>query len=158
MIRSLVLAVAMLLPASAFAQFGIWIQTGPDSGIGVVLTSDGRVVTFNKLTIINPDPTLPPSIPVKAAAVTYVYEKDNNAVPAGVARALQAINAAGSAVASEIDDDVTDGDEQVPDQYKVALAKAKEAGVPCLIVQKLDGTVKVVKDPKTEAQVMEALQ
>lgn len=158
MIRSLILAVAMLWPASALAQFGIWIPTGDDTGIGIVLTSDGKVVTFNKLMIVKSDPTNPPPIPVKAAAVTYVYEKDNNAVPAGVARALQAINEAGSAVATDVDDDVTDGDEQVPDQYKVAFAKAKEAGVPCLVVQKLDGTVKVVKDPKTEAQVMEALR
>jgi len=106
------------------------------------------------------EPTDPPEEPTdKVTQVTYVYEKDETAVPREVAKALGDINAKYlGVVASEFEDDTTAGGGSVPAQYRVALAEARKAGLPALIVQAGAKVVKVVKAPTTEAQVMEALR
>ncbi len=91
----------------------------------------------------------------KVTKVTYVWEKDNTAIPRPVAAALNQLNVLGI-LATDIEADVTDGDGQVPDQYKVAIEAAKKEGLPCLVVQAGDELVRVVKDPKTLEAVMEA--
>jgi len=58
---------------------------------------------------------------------------------------------------SKRDVDTVDGDGEVPDQYKVAAAAAKEAGMPALVVVAGDKALRVVKDPETQAEVMEAV-
>jgi len=87
---------------------------------------------------------------------TYVYEKDDTAVPGAVQFALNRLNRERKIVATLFEDDTTDGMGEVPDQYKVALKAAQDAGLPALVVQAGDKVVRVVKDPKTEAEVMEA--
>jgi len=109
----------------------------------------------------NPDDPNPPPIPNPnrtALRATYVFEKDQSSPPRAVQSALQQLNAAGSVVASDFEDDTVDGTGEVPDQYVVAAAEAKKAGIPVLVVEFSDGTVRVVKDPKTAEQVTEAVK
>jgi hypothetical protein len=86
----------------------------------------------------------------------YVFEKDSNSVPRAVASALQQLNAAGSVVATEFERDTTDGAGEVPDQYLAALDAAVKAGLPCLVVLSGKTVLRTVRDPKTEAAVLEA--
>lgn len=104
------------------------------------------------------DPPGPPE-ETKVTQVTYVYEKDETAVPREVAKALGDINAKYlGVVASEFEDDTTAGGGSVPAQYRVALAEARKAGLPALVVQAGGKVLRVVKAPTTEAQVTEALR
>lgn len=93
------------------------------------------------------------AITTKATAVTYVYEKGMNGVPNYVQAAINKLNHQGF-TASNHEVDVTDGEEQVPDQFKVAVAAAKEAGLPSVVSTAGDKVVKVVKEPKTEDEVL----
>lgn len=110
------------------------------------------------------DPNKPPPGPGpipgpnnKPTRVTYVFEKDVKNTPRVVAAALQKINAAKSGiVASEFEEDTLDGQGEVPDQYKIALAAAREKGLPALVVQSGEVVLRVIKDPTTEAAVLEA--
>lgn len=85
---------------------------------------------------------------------TYVYEKNQNEVPAAVASGLSKLNEKGIR-ATKFDQDTVDGNGEVPDQYKTALEAAKKAGLPSLVALSKGKVRKVVKDPKTEEQVLE---
>jgi hypothetical protein len=102
-----------------------------------------------------PVPTVRPQ---KATAVTYVYEKDVTAVPVPVLVAINRLNREKKVVASHFEVDTKDGDEQVPDQYKVPKAAAEEVGLPALVVTAGEKVLAVVKDPKTTEQVLEAVE
>lgn len=93
--------------------------------------------------------------PTKATAVVYTFEKDQTAVPSAVRAAINTLNRRGI-VATEDEVDSTDGDAQVPDQYKVSRPAAVAAGLPALVVLAGDKVLKVVKDPRTDAAVLEA--
>lgn len=82
---------------------------------------------------------LPSVEPAVVDRVTYVYEKDQGGVPPAVAVALMELNAAGSIVATEFEDDTVDGDGEVPEQYKIASGAATT--IPCVVAQ--DGAVVV---------------
>jgi hypothetical protein len=93
----------------------------------------------------------------KVTAVVYVYEKDQSAIPPPVQAALNTINRDGRGIVATLHEvDATDGDDQIPDQYKVPVAAAKEVGLPALVVTAADKVLRTVKDPKTEADVLEA--
>ena len=94
----------------------------------------------------------------EVTAVTYVYEKDETAVPAGVRAGLNRLNreSKGAIVATEVDDDVIDGTDAIADQYKIAIPEARKAGLPALVVQSGDEVLSVVLAPKTEERVLEA--
>lgn len=100
----------------------------------------------------------PPDTPPKVTAVTYVYEKDETPVPAPVQAALNRLNRERGITATLFEDDTTDGRNEVPEQYKTALAAAKESGLPSLVVQAGDKVISVVNAPTTEAQVLEAVK
>jgi len=91
--------------------------------------------------------------------VVYVYEKDDGPVPRPVAGALMEINLNESLKieATEFESDTVDPDGDVPEQYQAALAAAKEAGLPALVVLAGDTVVKVIKNPSTMEQVMESI-
>lgn len=97
-----------------------------------------------------------PFVSPKPTAVTYVTD-EKAVVPSGVSAALNELNAAGI-VATMFMDDTTDGDNQVPDQYKITLPAAKAVGIPALVVQNGDTVIRTVKDPKTKDQVLEAVK
>lgn len=102
-----------------------------------------------------PKPTTPPVVTVtKPTAVTYVYEKDLTPVPSPVMAALNTLNKAGIK-ATIFEDDTTDGTGQTPEQYIVPLAAAKEAGLPALVATAGAKVLKVIKSPKTAAEVLE---
>lgn len=114
-----------------------------------------------------PDPTQPsdpsdptdPQTPARIDRVTYVWEKDSGPLPRPVSAALQSINAAGSGVvATEFEDDSTDGEGEVPEQYRIALAAARKAGLPAVVYQSGVNVVTVVKDPRTKEAVLEVLK
>jgi hypothetical protein len=111
--------------------------------------------------ILGGDPTVPPIDPPlpnqKVTAVTYVYEKDDGPMPKEVASGLAKLNSSG-VFATEFEEDTTDKDGQVPEQAKVALEAAKKSGLPALVVQYSSGSPKVIKNPKTEASVLEAVK
>lgn len=108
-------------------------------------------------TPVKPTPVEPK--PTTVTAVTYVYEKDNGGVPSGVRVALDKLNRQGI-LATEFEDDTTDGDDDVPLQYQIALNAARAKSLPgelkpSLVVMR--GTVpEVWHDVRTEQDVMEA--
>jgi hypothetical protein len=99
-----------------------------------------------------PDPT------TKATAATYVYEKDTTAIPAAVMAGLNRLNREKKIIATVFEQDTTDGTNEIPEQYKAAVAEAKKAGLPCLVVLAGANVLGVVKAPTTVEQVWEAVK
>jgi len=90
----------------------------------------------------------------KADRVTYVYEKDQGGVPSAVMSGLNKLNER-KILATTHERDTKDGDQQIPDQYKVAVEAAKK--LPSLVVQAGDKVLKVVESPNTEEDVTKAV-
>jgi hypothetical protein len=88
--------------------------------------------------LAGPLPTIPWTVPIVtppvATAAVYVYEKDQTAVPTGVVVALNRLNRDRGIVATLLEADTVDGTGEIPDQYRPALAAAKDAGLPSLVV------------------------
>jgi len=72
--------------------------------------------------------------PSGITAATYVYEQRDGAVPSAVMAGLNRLNRERKIVATAVDDDITDGTGDTPEQYKPAFTAAKELGIPVLIV------------------------
>lgn len=99
---------------------------------------------------------LPPVTPVtKVTMATYCYEKDDTVVPRGVKTGLMKLNQEGI-LATLFEEDTTNPDGEIPEQYRIAAAAAKEAGLPCLVIQADDTVVRVIKNPGTEQHVLQA--
>jgi hypothetical protein len=98
--------------------------------------------------------SLPIISPAKVTAVTYVHD-EKAAIPSPVLAALAELNTKGI-VATAFPDDTTDGDNQVPDQYRVTLPAAKAVGIPSLVVQAGDKVLRTIKSPTAKAAVLEA--
>ena len=97
------------------------------------------------------------SIGGKPTAATYFYEKDDTAIPSAVESAIDQINRMGIKASIE-DDDVLDGSGAVPEQYKLALPAAKEAGPPAFVTYTKDRVLKVIKNPTTDLELLEAVE
>lgn len=126
------------------------------------LTNKAILVALVLLVLVNVG-GIPGGGSAQITSATYVYEKDQSGgVPPGVQYALGEINKAGKVSAAAIEADVKDATGNTPPQYKVAVEKAKEVGLPSLVVQAGEKVVKVVKStkdsPLTEEQVLEAVQ
>lgn len=104
-----------------------------------------------------PTPGTPSSPEVKVTEVHLIYEKDDSAIPSAVAGAITKLNRLGID-ANMWDDDVVDGTGEIPDNHKVPLDEAKKVGLPALVVMAGDKVHKVVKDPKTEESVLDAVK
>lgn len=150
---------ATVVTAVKSGRYKVWAYTGnADGGVDrevVVVIGDAPPVVVT--------PTDPPIKPVepptdKATAATYVYEKDDTAVPPPVLAGLNRLNREKKLLATLFEDDTTDGTGEIPEQYKVSLAAARQAGLPALVMTAGDKVLRVVKAPKTEQAVMEALQ
>ena len=98
-----------------------------------------------------------PGLSTKATAATYVHDEKAN-IPSGVLSAIAELNTRPGFIASNFPDDATDGDGDVPEQYKVTLPAARAAGLPALVVQSGDKVLRTVKAPTTKAQVLEAVR
>lgn len=112
------------------------------------------VVDPDEPPIVQP-PVIPPT--TEPMAVTYVYEKDDGPIPPAVLSGLNRLNREKKIVATLFEDDSTDGDDDVPDQYKTALRAAKELGLPALIVTAGDRVLWQLKSPQTEEQVIRSV-
>jgi hypothetical protein len=93
----------------------------------------------------------------KPTAATYFYEKDDTAIPAAVEAAIDQINRMGIKASIE-DDDVLDGSGEVPAQYKLTLPAAQAAGIPAFVTSTKDKVLKVIKNPKTDVELLEAVK
>ena len=100
---------------------------------------------------------VPPVPVVKATAATFVYEKSDHVVPSAVLSALNKLNREKGIIATVFEEDTTDGTGEVPTQYQAALAAAKAAGLPALVVTAGKDVLRVVKNPKTGQEVLEAV-
>lgn len=162
MIRIFILAVILFLPTvTALGQIAYWTPSSPnsDTGVGVAVTTDGRISFFNKLVITKPD-TPPPTIK-KPTKATYIYDKDTAPIPPQVAAALNKINVGESGVtADEFEIHTVSGSGGTPKQFEkqLAAAKADKDGLPALVVMSGDVVFKVVHDPKTTKEVEDALK
>lgn len=110
--------------------------------------------------VIDPvDPDKPPPVtPSTATSATYIYEKDETGVPpTPVLVGLDKINQEKKIVATTFEDP-TNSTGQVPAKLKTALAAARAAGLPALVVMSGGDLLRVVKDPKTVAQVLDAVK
>lgn len=125
----------------------------PVAFLVVVLLLRAAAMGFPSLVVESPDAPAPS----KVTAATYFYEKDDSSIPPAVQSGLNRLNRERGIVATAEDDDVKDGDGEVPDQYRISLPKAKEIGVPCLVVMAGEQVVNTVKAPTTEGQVLEAV-
>lgn len=111
-----------------------------------------------KVDPVKPDAPVPVVPATKVTSVTYVYEKDDGGVPSAVMAGLNRLNREKGIRATVAEDDITDGDGDVPDQYKTVFTAAKAAGLPALVVLSGETVVRTVKAPTTEAAVWEAGQ
>lgn len=120
------------------------------------------IIALAWVAIAQPDlsawfPAFGPVISTKATAATYIYEKDQGGIPAPVAAALDKLNRRTPKVlATTFERNTVDGSGEVPEQYRIALDAAKE--LPSLVVQAGEKVLAVVKNPKTEADVLGAVQ
>lgn len=101
--------------------------------------------------VVDPEPSLP------ATSATYVYDYPDMAVPKGVSTGINRLNRERNIRATLFEEGSRDGDGDVPDQYKLALKAANEAGLPAFVVQAGDKVLVVVKDPRTETAIVEAV-
>lgn len=102
------------------------------------------------------DPPVDPLPPTTKVSATYIYEKDQHAVPTFVMSALNRLNRERKIFATAMEADTVDGNGDVPDFLKVPLAAAKQKGLPCLVVTAGDKVLAIVK-PKTEAEILKAV-
>jgi len=86
--------------------------------------------------------------------VTYIYEKDQGGVPSPVSVALDKLNRKGI-LSTTFEEDTVDGQGEVPEQYKVPLKAAQEAGLPAVVATAGDKVLRVDKAPKSEAEILE---
>lgn len=117
------------------------------------------VITPTPITPLPPGPVVPPVVTpdTKVTAATFVYEKDQHPIPPAVLSALNKLNRERKIVATIFETDTRTGTGNIPTQYKVAHAEAIKAGLPALVVTAGDKVIRVVKDPRDEKTVLEAV-
>jgi len=93
----------------------------------------------------------------KPTAVVYVYEKDDTAVPVGVTVGLDRLNRERGVVATLFEDDSTDGDGDVPEQYVAALEAARREGLPAIVVLSGSAVLSTTKAPTDADQIVRLL-
>lgn len=87
--------------------------------------------------------------------VTYVWEKDQGGIPPAVLSALNKLNVERKILATQYEHDTKNGLQQIPVQYRVAVAASPE--LPSLVVQAKERVLKVLKAPKTEEEVLKGV-
>lgn len=79
-----------------------------------------------------------PAVISKPTAAVYVYEKDATQIHPSILAALDRINRERNIPATLFEVDTTDGTGETPEQYKTAVAAAKNATLPAFVI--LSGT------------------
>jgi hypothetical protein len=107
---------------------------------------------------VTPDkPVEPTPEPSKVTAVIYVYEKDQTAIPSFVSAGLNQINRKGID-ATLFEADTKNGSGQIPAKYQAAYDRAKQEGLPVLVVMVGNTIAKAIKAPKTLEEITGAIQ
>lgn len=99
--------------------------------------------------------TVRPSVvaPVlKVTAATYHFDEQAGGVPSAVTKGIGKLNDLGIVATTYPSANVP----VTPTQYEVSLPAARAAGLPAFVVMAGDKVVRVVKAPKTEAEILEA--
>lgn len=123
-------------------------------GTGIAPAPPGPITPPGPVTPpVDPPPVVVPS---KVTHLTFVYEKDQHAIPAAVMAGLNRVNRELGIIAVALDVDVTTGLGKIPEPYKLPFAAAKEAGLPALVASGGGKVIRVVKAPKTETEIMDA--
>lgn len=107
-------------------------------------------------------PTIPatPTVPAPTTPATsaiWVYEKSQHTLPPPVLSALNRLNRERYIDATLYEQPEGEFVEKASPKYKAILAAAQQVGLPALVVISGSVVIKVVKDPKTEQQVLEAV-
>ena len=106
-----------------------------------------------------PTPAVPvaPAPPAAATSATYVFEKDDGAVPVWITTGLNRLNRERKVVATTFEADSTTGAGDVPATIRPGVEAAKKGKLPALVVMSGSTVIRVVPAPATEAAVMEAV-
>ena len=117
----------------------------------LVLIAAGLLVMFGVPDVSQFAKWLPVPVvqPAEVDACVLVYEKDSHVVEPSVRAALNTLNRR-NVLATLLEDDVTDGDGDIPEQYKLPLEAARKAGLPCLVVMAGGKVLRVVTNPTAE--------
>lgn len=92
-----------------------------------------------------------------ATAAVYVYEKDDNAIPPYVTVAINRLNRERKIVATLLEDDTTNGDGEIPQQYRLALEAARKSGLPAVVALAGGQVLRVTQAPASESELMESV-
>lgn len=90
-------------------------------------------------------------------SAVYVYEKDATRVPPGVTAGLARLNRERKIVANLLEADASDGDGDVPDQFRRAVDAARGRGLPALVVLSGSTVLSIVPAPADADAVVRAV-
>lgn len=129
------------------ARKWIWIPLAC-LALGLVVGAVGSQCDWTPVSVVVPVE------PVKPDRVVYVYEQRDGSIPPGVQAGLNQLNRQGIE-ATPFEQNTTDGTGEVPEQYKLALAAARDHGLPALVVLGNGKVLKVIIAPTTTDVVVE---
>lgn len=152
MLGRCVFGLVLLIASTAAAQRAVIIELPGGQLVGIAYLPSGESVILTSVEFLKVPKPEPPA--KKVDRVTYVFEKDTTLIPRPVSLALRKLNDSGI-LATEFEQDTVTGLGQTPRQYSIALKAAKSAGLPALVFQAGDQVTAVVRNPKTERDVME---
>lgn len=105
-----------------------------------------------------PAPVVEPDVEPTPQVTSVVYlHKKSTRIPPAVKGAINEINRGGEIRASLHLYSTTDGDGEVPDQFKPAVEAVSEHELPTLVILAGDEVVDRIADPRTKDDVLEAL-
>ncbi len=158
MFKKSIIILLLLLPAIANAQHAVLYKLPNGNYTGFVYDDSGKSmsITDAKIIDLSVNPTQPP-VTTKADQVVYVFEKDMTVVPKPVALAIRNLNTQGI-VATTFENDTTTGLGGIPLKDSEAVKAARATGLPCLVVLSKGKVLRVIKNPKEEKEVMEAVK
>jgi hypothetical protein len=122
--------------------------------VGLLLLAGTPVLPLRVVSVKPSRPSPAPANPSTVTAVVYVYEKDESAIPVGVTSGINRLNRERKVRATLFERDTVDGFGKTPEQYRPALDAARRESIPALVVLSGTSVVRVVKAPKTEADVL----
>lgn len=90
----------------------------------------------------------------KSTSAVYVYEKDAGPIPNAVSAGIDKLNRDRKIPVTLFEVDTKDGTGDIPEQYKAAVAAAKNETLPAFVALSGSNVIKVVKAPKTAEELV----
>lgn len=155
------LAYARVIAGACAAVCGLALLSGriavPGWASGCVLVVSGALLlagaSLPHIPIHLPAPITIPTT-TKATSAVYVYEKDAGPIPNAVSAGIDKLNREKKIPVTLFEQDTKDGTGETPEQYKAALAAAKNETLPAFVVLSGSNVLKVVKAPKTAEELV----